>query len=74
MKLSVENHYSFYPWHYVISFWFLLNVFQSASEAPCDGNMFLNRLAGADVYIAPRKSPYATELKPRMEQLAEKIK
>ena len=38
-----------------------------------NGNVLLDRLSGAELYIVPRKSPYKTHLKPRMEALAEAI-
>ena len=34
----------------------------------------LDRLAGAEIYIAPWKAPQKTELLPRMEKIAEKIR
>ncbi|XP_013411640.1 bifunctional D-cysteine desulfhydrase/1-aminocyclopropane-1-carboxylate deaminase, mitochondrial [Lingula anatina] len=39
-----------------------------------DGNVLLNRLCGAEMYIVPRKSPYLTHLKPKMEKIANQIK
>ena len=36
--------------------------------------MMLDRLTGAEIYITPWKAPFKTELLPRMEKLAEKIK
>ena len=36
--------------------------------------MFLNRMFGADIYYTPRVAPYETNLKPRMERLAKKIR
>jgi len=44
------------------------------SEVGYEGNLLLDRLCGAKIYLAPRKSPYLTELKPRMEKLAQHIK
>ncbi|KAK3094941.1 hypothetical protein FSP39_008127, partial [Pinctada imbricata] len=40
----------------------------------CEGNLLLNRLCGAQMYIVPKFSPYEEELKPRMERLAASLK
>lgn len=47
---------------------------QSADEVGCDGNLMLDRMCGAQLYMVPAKSSYLTELKPRMEWLAEYLK
>lgn len=47
---------------------------KSIEDVGCEGNLLLDRLCDAKIYMVPRKSPYETELKPRMEKLASKIK
>ncbi|XP_048249910.1 bifunctional D-cysteine desulfhydrase/1-aminocyclopropane-1-carboxylate deaminase, mitochondrial-like [Haliotis rufescens] len=47
---------------------------KSASDIGCDGNVLLNRMCGADMYVVPRASPYLPELRPRQERLAQIIK
>lgn len=47
---------------------------QDVSEAGCSGNMFLNKMVGAEMYFVPTVAPCATEFLPRMEKLAAKIK
>lgn len=47
---------------------------QNVDEVGCEGNVLLNRLCGAHMYVVPRLSPYLTELKPRMEKLANTIR
>ncbi|XP_022093834.1 bifunctional D-cysteine desulfhydrase/1-aminocyclopropane-1-carboxylate deaminase, mitochondrial-like isoform X2 [Acanthaster planci] len=44
------------------------------AEVTCSGNMLLNRLVGAHVYLMPRKSQFAGDIKPRLDQLVQKIK
>ncbi|XP_071798294.1 uncharacterized protein [Asterias amurensis] len=44
------------------------------NEVVCTANMFLNRLIGTHVYLLPKKSQYSTDIKPRMDQLVQKIK
>ncbi|XP_046543189.1 bifunctional D-cysteine desulfhydrase/1-aminocyclopropane-1-carboxylate deaminase, mitochondrial-like [Haliotis rubra] len=46
----------------------------SPSDIGCEGNVLLNRMCGAHMYIVPRASPYIAELRPRQERLAEIIK
>ncbi|KAL3846757.1 hypothetical protein ACJMK2_017718 [Sinanodonta woodiana] len=46
----------------------------SVEELGCDGNVLLDRLCGANIYLVPRKSPYLTHIVPRMEILVQKIK
>jgi hypothetical protein len=43
-------------------------------DVGCEGNVLLNRMCGAHMYMVPRVSPYLTELKPRMEKLAKSIR
>ncbi|XP_072019740.1 uncharacterized protein [Amphiura filiformis] len=43
-------------------------------EVPCTGNTLLYRMAGAKVYLAPHKADIYTELLPRIQQLADKLK
>ncbi|KAL4227590.1 hypothetical protein ACF0H5_013033 [Mactra antiquata] len=45
----------------------------NVDEVGCKGNLLLDRLCGAKIYLTARKSPYLTELKPRMEALAKHI-
>lgn len=47
---------------------------QNQSEIGSEGNLLLDRLCGANIHIVPKKSRYETELKPRMEKLAKKLK
>ncbi|XP_033760439.1 putative D-cysteine desulfhydrase 1, mitochondrial isoform X2 [Pecten maximus] len=47
---------------------------QDQSKIGSEGNLLLDRLCGSNMYIVPRKSPYETELKPRMETLAKKLR
>ncbi|OWF54484.1 bifunctional D-cysteine desulfhydrase/1-aminocyclopropane-1-carboxylate deaminase, mitochondrial-like [Mizuhopecten yessoensis] len=47
---------------------------QDPSEIGSNGNLLLDRLCGAHIYAIPKKSPYETEMKPRMEKLAKKLK
>ena len=49
-------------------------VSQDAEGAGCEGNMLLNRLCESHIYMVPKRSPYLTHLKPRMERLAQHIK
>lgn len=51
-----------------------LLFWQNVDEVGCEGNVLLNRLCGAHMYMVPRLSPYLTELKPRMEKLANTIR
>ena len=51
-----------------------LNSMQDPNEVVCTANMFLNRLIGTHVYLLPKKSQYSTDIKPRMDQLVQKIK
>ncbi|XP_041357220.1 bifunctional D-cysteine desulfhydrase/1-aminocyclopropane-1-carboxylate deaminase, mitochondrial-like [Gigantopelta aegis] len=53
---------------------FLRGDIQSKSSVECNGNLLLDRMCGADLYIVPRQSAYLTELRPRMLRLAELIK
>ncbi|XP_052794963.1 uncharacterized protein LOC128227996 isoform X1 [Mya arenaria] len=39
----------------------------------CEGNLLIDRLCSAKFYLAPKKSPYLTCLKPRMDKLAKHI-
>ncbi|CAH1783589.1 unnamed protein product [Owenia fusiformis] len=47
---------------------------KDVSEVSCQGNLLMNRLCGADMYFVPRGAPYETQLKPRMEIIAQQIK
>ncbi|XP_061194549.1 uncharacterized protein LOC133202707 isoform X2 [Saccostrea echinata] len=47
---------------------------ESEADVGCEGNVLLNRMCGAHMYMVPKLSPYLTELKPRMEKLAESIR
>ncbi|XP_038050468.1 bifunctional D-cysteine desulfhydrase/1-aminocyclopropane-1-carboxylate deaminase, mitochondrial-like isoform X2 [Patiria miniata] len=44
------------------------------TEVTCSANMLLNRLIGAHVHLMPRKAQFATDIKPRLDQLVQKIK
>lgn len=46
---------------------------QDVAEVGCEGNLLLDRLCGADIYLAPLRSPYLTELLPRMNQIVQNI-
>ncbi|XP_045215998.1 uncharacterized protein LOC123566167 [Mercenaria mercenaria] len=46
---------------------------QDVKDVGCQGNLLLDRLCAAKIYLTPRKSPYLTQLKPRMDKLAEHI-
>lgn len=48
--------------------------FQAVSDVSCEGNLLLDRLCGAQIYLTPRKSPFLSQLQPRMEKLAQHIK
>ncbi|XP_064638587.1 uncharacterized protein LOC135494484 [Lineus longissimus] len=47
---------------------------EKPEEVECNGNIFLNRLCGAEMYLVPKQSPYLTTLKPMMERIAQKLK
>ncbi|XP_060082861.1 uncharacterized protein LOC132562149 [Ylistrum balloti] len=47
---------------------------QDPAEIGVEGNLFLDRLCSAEIYVVPKKCPYETELKPRMEKLANILK
>ena len=49
-------------------------LLQNTDEAGCDGNVFLDRMLGAHMYLAPMVAPYLTHLKPRMDMIADNIK
>ncbi|WAQ99716.1 DCYD1-like protein [Mya arenaria] len=46
---------------------------EDPSSVSCEGNLLLDRLCAAKIYLSPRHSPYLTHLKPRMDKLAENI-
>lgn len=43
-------------------------------DAGCEGNVFLDKMMGASLYYVPTKAEYTTELLPRMQTLADKIR
>nr|XP_022287846.1 putative D-cysteine desulfhydrase 1, mitochondrial isoform X1 [Crassostrea virginica] len=47
---------------------------KDVEEVGCEGNLLLDRLCGAQMYMVPKQSPYLTELKPRMEKLADALR
>ncbi len=51
-----------------------LFCFQTADEAGCEGNLFLDRLAGAKIYTTPKGESQIGHLIPRMEKIAQKIR
>lgn len=53
---------------------FLRTDAEDADGAGYEGNVLIDRLCGSHIYLVPRKSPYVTHLKPRMEKLASDIK
>ncbi|KAL8580934.1 hypothetical protein ACOMHN_039634 [Nucella lapillus] len=46
---------------------------EDVKECGCEGNVLLNRLFGANIYLVPKYCSYLTHLAPRMEQLAQHI-
>ncbi|XP_070172824.1 uncharacterized protein [Littorina saxatilis] len=52
---------------------FLRTDATDVKSAGCEGNMLLDRLCGSHIYLVPRRNPFLTHLKPRMEQLAQQI-
>lgn len=56
-----------------INLWFSWCVFQDVFDVGCEGNILLDRLCGAHIYLVPKICPYYTHLKPRMERLAQEI-
>ena len=51
-----------------------MSLIQEKNEAGCEGNVFLDKMMGAEMYFTDLNAPYITELLPRMEKLAKKIK
>ncbi|XP_048744229.1 uncharacterized protein LOC125657593 isoform X2 [Ostrea edulis] len=47
---------------------------KNVDDVGCEGNVLLNRMCGAHMYMVPKSSPYHTELNPRMEKLAKAIR
>ncbi|XP_046543179.1 bifunctional D-cysteine desulfhydrase/1-aminocyclopropane-1-carboxylate deaminase, mitochondrial-like [Haliotis rubra] len=52
---------------------FLTSCAKTANDVGCRGNILLDRLSGADIYMMPLGSDDETDVHPRMEALAEKI-
>ena len=48
-------------------------ILQDPAQAPYDGNMFLNRIVGSDIYLVNRSYPN-TSIWPPMLQIARQIK
>lgn len=44
------------------------------ANLPFDGNVLLDKMTGASVYLIPKASKYETDIKPRMEKLADHLK
>ncbi|ELT93489.1 hypothetical protein CAPTEDRAFT_123695 [Capitella teleta] len=47
---------------------------KDVKDAGCEGNVFLDKMMGASLYYVPTKAEYTTELLPRMQTLADKIR
>ena len=65
------------PWHLLYHFYVIgciPCILQTQDALGCQGNLMLDRMCGAQLYMVPVKSPYLTELKPRMERLADYLK
>ncbi|KAF6032187.1 hypothetical protein EB796_009513 [Bugula neritina] len=52
---------------------FLESYLDDVSKVKYDGNLFINRLCGANIYLVPRPRGYKDYIKPRMQMLADKI-
>ncbi|XP_033106061.1 bifunctional D-cysteine desulfhydrase/1-aminocyclopropane-1-carboxylate deaminase, mitochondrial-like [Anneissia japonica] len=46
---------------------------ENLSETSCHGNMLLNSLMGASMYLVPIKAQEKTDLEPRMQRLADRL-
>ncbi|XP_033123974.1 bifunctional D-cysteine desulfhydrase/1-aminocyclopropane-1-carboxylate deaminase, mitochondrial-like [Anneissia japonica] len=46
---------------------------KNLSETGCHGNMLLNSLMGASMYLVPIKAQEKTDLEPRMQRLADRL-
>lgn len=49
-------------------------LFQRAEELPLDGNLLLNKLFGSSMYLIERKSKYLSHIRPKMLELADRIR
>ncbi|XP_025079618.1 LOW QUALITY PROTEIN: bifunctional D-cysteine desulfhydrase/1-aminocyclopropane-1-carboxylate deaminase, mitochondrial-like [Pomacea canaliculata] len=53
---------------------FLRSAAEDVCSLGCEGNVLVDRMSAADIYLIPKMSPYLTHQKPRMEKLAEESK
>lgn len=44
------------------------------ANVPLDGNVLLDKMTGANIYLIPKASKYELDIKPRMERLAVYLK
>ncbi|XP_013388986.1 bifunctional D-cysteine desulfhydrase/1-aminocyclopropane-1-carboxylate deaminase, mitochondrial-like [Lingula anatina] len=52
----------------------LRSKLKNSEDVPCNGNLLLDRMCGAQIYIVPWEGTYESHLKPSMENIARGIK